>query len=108
MKRDAETHAKTKEMIEGLRKETKMLQDDVIYGRGASKFVSLSGAYNTSYGNGFVSLNAGGARAISSRSELGMLKENSAGILSPFKQEQESGNKRNRTTVDFLKMADYS
>lgn len=85
MKRDAETHARTKEMIEGLKRETQKLQDDVVYGRGVSKYVSLSGAYNTSYGNGFTSLNVDGDRSVQSRSELGMLRENSnkGGFLSP-------------------------
>lgn len=51
--RDADTHARTKEMIEALKREAKKIQDDIVYGTGENKYKSLTGAFNTSYGTGF-------------------------------------------------------
>jgi hypothetical protein len=46
--RDAKTHARTREMIDALKREAQKIQDDIIYGTGRKKFKSLAGAYNTS------------------------------------------------------------
>jgi hypothetical protein len=43
MKRDADTHIRTKELIDNIKREVERLQDDVIYGHGSNKFKSLTG-----------------------------------------------------------------
>lgn len=53
MKRDAETLARTRDMIDALKKETFKIQDEVIYGTGATKLRSIAGGHSTSYGTKF-------------------------------------------------------
>jgi hypothetical protein len=53
--RDADTHLRTKELIQAIKREVALLQDDVVHGRGSDKIQTLISTGGLGYWSGGVS-----------------------------------------------------